>query len=239
LQCGLKGYWTYIEPQPQEKHEDLEKGNILHKYYETFYKHLDEHFNINVAEEKALKELNIDVDFQEKYMKHALNFREFNIITKRRPLFTEQKLFYKDWNGIIDRVDLINEERKEVIIIDYKTSNGELNEIQKEIKTMNVEGKVYIKKSERLPQPLLYAKLFKENYPDYKVIGVGILFTGNQSEIAFKEITDEEIEENWKELNKQKEQAMEIINNKKFDPKKSFGCRWCGFQSICPLFKFE
>ncbi len=235
LECPLKAKYKYIDKLYVEMpSEALEKGKKLHDYYDKFYDFYEE--DIYDAEEKAINYLGIDEEFQKKYMMHALNFREFVILNDVIPHKRESKYYATDidgdkWIGIIDRVDKIDEEF--VKIIDYKTSEGSLNEVSKNKRIMKADGSLFIETSNYLPQLLLYAKIY-ELAEKEKVKEVGILFTSNQKELSSKEITQEEIDKNWEEMVEKKRQAKEAMKGP-YEPKLGKYCFWCEYKDKCPL----
>jgi len=111
--CPRAYKYNYIEKVPRTVPESLTKGVLLHDLFDKFY----DYRNINLA----IKQLEIDNEFIIKYGEHINNFMDFNKRMKLIPVIKEEKYYIEEFVGVVDRVDLIN---NEYVIIDYKTSNG-------------------------------------------------------------------------------------------------------------------
>ena len=235
LECPLKAKLRYIDKiKSTAPSEALEKGRKLHDYFDKFYDFYK--IDIEKAEDETVAYLGFDQDFQEKYMMHAINFREFVMLNETLPYKREAKYYASDedgdrWIGIIDRVDKIND--NEVIIIDYKTSQGSKNAVGKEKRVMTATGELIIETSNYLPQLLSYAKIY-ELAEKEKVKSVGIFFTANQTELSTKDISREEIDNNWKSLVEKKRKVKELMKGP-YEPTMGSYCYWCEYKDKCPL----
>jgi len=208
--CSQKYKMSYIDKIPQEKVEALNKGIILHDFYNHFYDYFPEN-NINNSILHTVKQLNITEAFQNQYEKYVLSFIDLNNKTKEfnNPILREKKYSIGGWTGIIDRVD---EYKDGYILIDYKTSNGS-------------------SLTEFLDELLLYAYMVRE-VEGLNIIAVGIFFAENNN-LVIKEVTDKEIDINLEVMNMEREEYDNKIANNDFEYTPSFECRWCGYSKIC------
>jgi len=208
--CSQKYKMAYIDKIPQEKVESLNKGIILHDFYNHFYDYFPEN-NINNSILHTVKQLNITESFQNQYEKYVLSFIDFNNKHKEfnNPLLREKKYNIGGWAGIIDRVDRYKDG---YILIDYKTSNGS-------------------SLTEYLDELLLYAYMVKEE-EELNIIAVAIFYTENNN-FVIKEITNKEIDNNLEVMNMEKEEYDKRIIDNEFEYTPSFECRWCGYAKTC------
>ena len=199
-QCPYKYKLHYVDKIKEAEVEAMTKGVKLHKIFDNYYDLKDI--------TKAIQKENLDQDFMDKYGDHITHFMDFNSKYKLIPIVKETKYDLDNFTGIIDRVDIID---NEYAIIDYKSSSG-----------TSIEN--YMK------ELLLYAHLIQEGKKI--VIGkVGIFFTTNNKFIV-ESITQSQIDFNLFEIKEEIKLYEEMINNKQF-PKTYTNCHWCGYKEMC------
>lgn len=156
--CGLSDF---------EKTFEMQLGNLFHDVLEHSLKK-------EISKEDYIDQINKDfIDIKEKFFVDKLFFqvlevieknKSFNIISSFKDEFGEQTLEYWFDNktklyGRVDRI-LVNEEDKEIIVVDYKTGPTSFD-----------EEYVNIGLSLQLP---IYCLLIKKYYPEYTPIGIYI-----------------------------------------------------------------
>ena len=150
-----------------EKTFKMKLGSLYHKV-------LEDSLRKDVSKDDYLDEINKEFTTpKEQFFVHKLFDQILNVISKNRRFkevssfkddYGEQDMFYyidekTILRGIIDKI-IVNEEDKEIIIIDYKTGNTEFN-----------KDHIQVGQSLQLP---IYSLLVGRNYPEYSQLGIYI-----------------------------------------------------------------
>jgi len=208
---------------------DLVFGNLIHGCLNDFFKRIDE----SERNFETLRKL-FEIKFKANWDKHKSIFqtkenitryveeakRQFKIfidneLSKGSPFLLEEFPKYNfslelELGGKFDRVD---REGTDLILIDYKT--GKLKEEDDKDITFQLN---------------FYEYLLTKLYPQYKVKKKLLLFLKENQIIPHEDHIDlEAIEVEIVEI------ARIINSDYRFDPKPNRLCRFCDYQSLCPL----
>ncbi len=140
LQCPYKFKLNTLLKTPRAKDRTLSLGTAVHKALELFFKHIKDKRqvpNINFLHEEFEKALKFEIlsenDYKDSFKKGQkllsayYQFHEGNF---KRPLFTEKFFgygFHKIYLdniplvGKVDKIEFVDEEKKAVKVVDYKT----------------------------------------------------------------------------------------------------------------------
>lgn len=202
--CPFSWKLRYIDKIKPDVVESLDKGFQIHKVFELFYP--DKDFD------KALKEAQFPIEYLDKYKFHLDNFKDWISKYPNEPYVKEGSQTIGNIIGIVDRADLIGDNK--LFIIDYKTSVGKGN------------IKDYLK------ELLLYAYLIQEKHK-MEVVKVGIYFSANNQFIV-EDVTQEQIKKNYEEIQEEIKLNEEMISLDMLEPSTGYWCSWCGFKKHCP-----
>lgn len=140
LQCPYKFKLNTLLKTPRAKDKSLSLGTAVHKALELFFKHIKDKRQVpseNFLHEEFEKALNLEIlsknDYKDVYKKGLKILSAYFAFHKnefKRPLFTEKffgygfsKIFLDDIPlvGKVDKIEIVNEEKKQVKVVDYKT----------------------------------------------------------------------------------------------------------------------
>lgn len=140
LQCPYKFKLNTLLKTPRAKDKSLSLGTAVHRALEIFFKHIKDKRQIPEEDylllefEKALKqEILSKTDYQDSYKKGIKILSAYFAFHKdsfKRPLYTEKffgygfsKIFLDDIPlvGKVDKIEIVDEEKKQVKVVDYKT----------------------------------------------------------------------------------------------------------------------
>lgn len=140
LQCPYKFKLNTLLKTPRAKDKSLSLGTAVHKALELFFKHIKDKRQVPNEKflheefEKALSfEILSKIDYSEtrkKGLKILSAYFAFHKNEFKRPLFTEKffgygfsKIFLDDIPlvGKVDKIEIVDEEKKQVKVVDYKT----------------------------------------------------------------------------------------------------------------------
>ena len=252
--CGLKYFYKYIiNVKADEKQDDYqftapEIGNYFHKILCDYYKIIKEKYNINDIQEnnsELLDELMNTADKHLKNYKENLAFK-YELDKIKRTLaewFNNEIEKNSDWNytpvdfefgfnvdidglklkGSIDRIE-INEDAKEYIVADYKTSEGQIRS----------EADINKGTTFQLPLYLLALKQL-EKYKDYEPAN-GIYYVLNSEKMVRPLIKNQPTNELLNAaLNNAMacKNAIEDLHFPIADTKSN--CSKCGYWRICRI----
>lgn len=246
LQCPYKFKLNTLLKTPRAKDKNLSLGTAVHKSLEIFFKTLKEQNKtpqlkqLHLEFEKALKlEILSEKDFIETYrkgLKILTAYYGFYQDKFKKPLFTEKffgygfsKIYLEDIPlvGKVDKIELIDEQKKTVRVIDYKTGK---HKSRNEIEGLTDSSDGSYKRQ------LVFYKLLADldrNFP-LKVVETELDFVeadekGRPKKEKFV-ISDEEI----KNLKKLIRETMTSIRDLKFEKTSDFRCcDNCDFRDHC------
>lgn len=140
LQCPYKFKLNTLLRTPRAKDKTLSFGTAVHKSLELFFKHIKDKRQVPKVDflhdefENALKqEILTELDFKDslaKGKKVLAAYYEFYKGEFKRPLFTEKffgygfsKIYLDDIPlvGKVDKIEFVDEDKKQVKVVDYKT----------------------------------------------------------------------------------------------------------------------
>ncbi|UFX82810.1 RecB family exonuclease [Candidatus Absconditicoccus praedator] len=252
-QCPLKYRYQYIDKiklQQQEETADLALGDIVHKTLEKLYEdvnnfrkvQLDElidyyhnlwqqkikHFEEHGSEIKIKTNCELD-DFIRRGEKYITTYFETNQpFDNIKVVSTEQNIYFDidediKFRGIIDRLDKVG---NDFVINDYKTN--------KNLPTQQ--------KQEYIEQLTLYGLGIQQKYGKYMDnVRAKLHFLHFEIEdewLITKELLDEVVQKYKKIIDdiQNKRFYFNMGDKEQFEPVENQGCRFCEYQSICPLF---
>jgi len=232
LECPKKYYFSKILEIKNEENEDEFFGNIFHnsikkvvdnkdniRSFEEYYKALMEEITSKINDKKLLFDVLVKweekiknfckIDFEE--MKYSKNETEKNI-----------SFFYEN-KYLAARVDRIDIQKSQVVLIDYKTSKSAL------------EDELFYPYEFQTTFYYLWAK---ENFIDFEI--KTIIWDLQNSKKIEGNIKIEELKKVLSSLPKQVKEAEDIVikiidNNreKEVTKKASDICKWCEYKIAC------
>lgn len=221
LKCPLEFKFQYIDEIEVPENEYMALGSDVHlvaeKFSEKFEDNLDD---VNIENEllKIAHEEDIGYDLTGHIDNLAGFFREvfvdndYKLVSNEEYLHDEENRF----SGICDII--LEDENKELVIIDYKTSNSS--------------------SFSKYRLELCYYKLLVENVYNRKVSHVGIFFTKN-GRLRLLEVCDNDNKRKYlsnAEINKAVltlRQVRENINDGYFPANRQFLCKYCTYKHLC------
>jgi len=211
LMCPRQFKFKYIQYLPQKKNKYMKAGIEVHDILDKFFDKIDIYKPDFFG---TMKQVAGDMYLEhQQYLDNFIKYesqRWESLKNKMwyKPMRKEKKIFEKDFNAIIDRVDYIPDNG--FFLIDYKTGN------------------FYKKKWEEARFELtFYAYLFARKYhrPIWK-IGIMALKTGKMFE---EELTKAHYDEMFRIV----EWVKKRIENQEYHPKPGSMCYWCDYREIC------
>ncbi|HNG97195.1 MAG TPA: PD-(D/E)XK nuclease family protein, partial [Candidatus Absconditabacterales bacterium] len=255
IQCPLKYRYKYVDKIPVEEFvetADIVLGKIVHASLEKLYKDvnnmkipskeqlLEYYHGLRSEKEKEAKDKGGEIVIHGEYTVQDYKARGESYLKKyydKHSPFEDIKVIDTELNfvfeleegisfqGIIDRLDKVGDT---FIISDYKTN--------KRLPTEDKDG--YIE------QLTLYGIGIRQKYGKYfEKIQAKLYFLHFDIEDE-RELTQEKLDqvlEKYKTIIKEIEKKKELFalgNKKVFEAKQGTLCRFCDYQSICPLFNY-
>ncbi|HPC31178.1 MAG TPA: PD-(D/E)XK nuclease family protein [Candidatus Paceibacterota bacterium] len=238
--CPLKYKFSQIDKIKEPKTKEQVFGNYLHQVLKWFYEKgphfptleelIDYYYKHWPKESEGYKWTNEmeEKDYFEEGLRILRNYYKTNFPVKTIILDLETKFEavidekpekpggLHILTGIVDRVDKLEDGALE--IIDYKSS-----------KRMSSKEEL-----DRNLQLSIYAIGLKHRWPkiDYEKMKFSLYFLKFNEKMESKR-TEEDIK-------KAEEKVIDLIHqiqNSPFEPKPSAFCHWCGYKSICPVWR--
>jgi len=221
LQCPMKWKYIYLDEIKNIASPAQDRGSLIHKKVERFYKNIDITKTADGKQEIKLKKPDEDlvkfVEFENQRIKDCVSeIGEFNP-AYFNPVFQELKVSCPELmlRGIIDAVYL-NPKDNKLIIIDWKT--GQFNQNQLDDYRLELA---------------IYKILFDNDKTINKIDGVEVGYWGiyflDKGKLFFESVSDKYIQKAIKIINKVRLE-MECGEYKM---KPSFWCKWCQFKDKC------
>ena len=221
--CGLKYKFQYVYKIPTAPKGYYTYGSVQHEVLEEFFDKVKRGEEVSAETLKRLYEKHWrdegypDTLQQREYKKRGYEelteFYERNKDVLRAPLALEENFSFEIGkhlvSGRIDRVDLLHDEKIEVI--DYKTG--------KPRDQKNADDSLQLS---------IYAMGAREKFKKDPALLSFYYLTSNEK--VSSERTEDELEETKEEVLK----VADSILGRDFHPTKGFHCDWCDFKPICP-----
>ena len=216
-ECPYKWKKHYIDFVVSKSSPQQERGSQIHKEIEDFYKNIDVEIKDNkpvIKPKKDLSQIQNFVDFENKRITKCMKDGKLDE-SLFKPMYQELKLENPKigLKGIVDAV-FLNEDGK-LIVIDWKSGK------------YNPYG--FWRYRFELA---LYKELFEKSVEcKYKVGYWGIYFI-DADKLVVEEVSQEEINKMWAEVNRVRDKIMYSMKNNKYDRKRS-NCKYCQFKEEC------
>ena len=230
LKCPKEFKFQYIDKIETPPNKYMALGSDVHLIAEKFVdKFSDEISDIDIQKELdiiAYNDLEMGYDLS-LHIDNLSSFFEEVFIENDYRLFSNEEYLYDKKNNFSGICDIILQDSDgKLVVVDYKTSNSS--------------------SFSKYRLELCYYKMLVENVYHKKVSSVGVFFTKN-GRFRLLDVDDNDNKRkylSYDELSDAVDTLKHVrseINNKNFEPKKQYTCRFCTYRNLCedPFYNFR
>lgn len=230
LKCPLEFKFQYIDEIESEPNKYMALGSDVHLIAERFSDRFgDELDNVDINNELLRIAYEEDIGYVDEHIDNLSLFFKRAFVDNDYKLYSFEDYLIDEENRFSGICDIILEDEKgELIVIDYKTSNS------------NSFSKYRLE--------LCYYKLLVENVLGKPVSRVGVYFTKN-GRLRLLDVCDDDNKRkflSYSEIDDAIDTLHEVrskIKDKNFHPNRQYVCRFCTYKKICDeycnsLFKY-
>ena len=227
-QCPKKYWYEYVlklTPEPQYPQYG-ELGSRAHKVLEDFYNHVtipcnpDDEFD-NLIGRLYSHEFSDIEDYKKNMIGGLMNFLEMEV--KRYHNLNNKEMFVPEYNELYIKSEIAGVLFSGRIDAIYRNEDKSLSAVDYKFTSSNSIG------SEQKQQAVIYAILLEKelgiNFDEFEFW----FLRHKRKTIKSVKITDKLINSVRQNVNK----CSQLINNMTFDRKRSYLCRYCGYEGIC------